>query len=291
MKRITSSLLFVCGVLSAHAGLQLLATNDTPLLTTGGGRVTCLDASGCEAWSVGGCGNIHQAELHGGWVYYSNGDLWRVRPDGSERSLVYRPCAADGLFGFEFQSNGNLVIAENGTSDVVELAAGTTNAVVRFRADPRCPDGTMPGRHVRYRMVHKTAAGTYLVCCSTARTLREYDAKGALVWEQTCGTLVFDAVRRANGNTLISHFDGISEFTPDHKVVWTFPANGELANLCGLRELPNGDLLVGTYARGKPDGSVTTAFRLTRDKRVVWRLTGPDRSRMCVTPVTTAYAP
>lgn len=272
-----------CGALTAGARLQLSAPNGTPLLVTGSGRVSCLDAEGREVWSVGSCGNIHLAEIHDGWVYYSNGDLWRVRPDGRDRSLVYRPCAKDGLFGFEFQPNGNLVVAENGTSDVVELAAGTTNAVVRFRGDPRCKDGTLPGLHVRYRMVHKTAAGTYLVCCSTARTLREYDAKGALVWEQTCGALVFDAVRRANGNTIISHYDGLSEFTPDHKVVWTFPATPELANFCGLRELPNGDLLVGTYARGKPDGSVTTAFRLTRGGRVVWRLGGPDRNRMGVT--------
>jgi len=159
----------------------------------------------------------------------------------------------------------------------------------------------MPGLHGRFRMIRKTAAGTYLVCCSTANTVREFDAHGRLLWEQETprlasghAPLAFDARRRANGNTLISHLGGITEFTPAHEAVWRvtcadLPALA-LDNLCGIEELPNGNLVVGTYANGRPDGSRTTAFEITRDKKVVWsyRATG-DRNMMTVFPVPNGF--
>lgn len=264
---------------AAAAGLT--GTMSAPLLVAGSGRAYVLMPDGRIAWEAKGCGNIHRVERHGGWVYYSNADLWRVDVATGRRELVYRPCPTDGLFGFEIQPNGNVVVAENGTGYVTELAAGTTNAVVKFRGDARLANGTLPGLHNRYRMIRKTPAGTYLVCCSSANVVREYDATGREIWSQTTprrtsghAPLAFDALRRANGNTLISHLGGITEFTPAHEAVWSVTCADlpelKLDNLCGIQELPNGNLVVGTYANGRPDGSRTTAFEITRDKKVVW---------------------
>ncbi len=264
----------------------------SPLLVAGGGRAALVGTGGETVWEQKGCGNITRVWLHDGWVYYSNADLWRIEIATGKRELVYRPCPKDGLYGFEILSNGNIVVAENGTGYIAELAAGTTNAVVRFMGDPRMANGEMPGLHGRYRMIRKTAAGTYLVCCAKANIVREYDAKGRLVWEQATPQLksghqpfAFEALRRANGNTIVSHLGGVTEFTPDHHVAWSFTCEDfpelKLDNLSGLQELPNGNLVVGTYANGRPDGSRTTAFEITRDKKIVWSYASKlDRNMM-----------
>ena len=224
------------------------------------------------------------------------------RPGDTE--LFHKPCAKEGLFGFEILKNGNIVVAENGTDYITELKAGTTEPVVKFKADPRGADGKMPGVHSHFRMVRKTEKGTYLVCCSSANVVREYDAKGTLVWEQPTpklasghAPLAFDALRRANGNTLVSHLGAVTEFTPDHQIAWQFTCADapelKLDNLCGIWEKKNGNLVVGTYANGAEDGSRATAFEVTRDKKVVWSYAaaGQRFSMMTAFPVETARWP
>ena len=264
----------------------------SPLLVAGSARATLVGTDGKILWEQKGCGNIHRTWLKDGWVYFSNNDLWRIQVSTGKRELVYSPCPKDGLFGFEILPNGNIVIAENGTTYITELAAGTTNAVVRFQGDPRTIDGKMPGLHYRYRMIRKTSAGTYLVCCSGANAVREFDQQGKVVWEQYAprlksghSPLTFDVLRRKNGNTIISHLGGITEYTPDHRAVWSFTCADfpelKLDNLCGIQELPNGNLVVGTYANGRPDGSRTTAFEITRDKKIAWSYASTgDRNMM-----------
>ncbi len=253
----------------------------SPLLVSGSDRAMLIAPDGRVAWSKAGCGNIHRVWLHDGWVYWSNGGLYRTEVNSDKTEDVYLAGEKDGIFGFEVLSDGNIVVAENGTDHISELKAGSFKPLVRFLANAADKQGKVPGKHNHFRMVRKTAAGTYLVCCSGANAVREYDASGKLVWEQyvpavasTHAPLAFDALRRANGNTVISHLGAISEFTPDHRLVWQFVCADapqlKLDNLCGIQELANGNLVVGTYANGVPDGQRTTAFELTRDKRVVW---------------------
>ena len=254
---------------------------DAPLLVCGAGRAFLVTPDGGVAWNKSGCGNIHRVWLHGGWVYWSNGGLYRTEVVSGKTEGVYMAGEKEGLYGFEVLRNGNIVVAENGTDFVSELKAGSFEPVVRFKANSADANGKVPGAHSHFRMIRKTAAGTYLVCCSAANVVREYDAGGKLVWEQPTpvlasghAPLAFDALRRANGNTLISHLGAITEFTPDHRIVWQFTCADapelKLDNLCGIQEKPNGNLVVGTYANGVIDGSRATAFELTRDKRVVW---------------------
>ncbi len=263
-----------CMAFAAFADSPVKGEMEHPLLVCGAGRAFVVAPDGNFVWNKSGCGNIHRVWKHGNWVYWSNGDLHRTDIPSGKTELFYKPCPKEGLFGFEILKNGNIVVAENGTDFITELKAGTTEPVVKFKADPRDAKGKMPGIHGHFRMIRKTAAGTYLVCCSDAHIVREYDATGRLVWEQPTPNLAFDVLRRANGNTLISHLGAVSEFTPDHKVVWSFACSDapelKLNNLCGIWERPNGNLVVGTYANGVEDGSRTTAFEVTRDKKIVW---------------------
>lgn len=267
---------FLSGVfaaLLASAG-AITGTLPSPLLVSGSDRCYLLMPDGTIGWSKKECGNIHRAYAVGAHVYWSNGDLFRTEIATGTTTLFYSPAPKEGVYGFEARPNGNLVVAENATGFISELAAGTTNPILRFAASPAKKDGSLPPVHHWFRMIRKTSQGTYLVCCSGAAIVREFDARGNLLWEQSAPPLAFDALRRANGNTLVSHLDAVTEYTPDHKAVWRFACTDapelKLANLCGIQEMPNGNLVVGTYANGRKDGSRTTAFEVTREKKLVW---------------------
>ena len=259
------------------------------MLAAGSGRVVLFSPDGKVRWSRTGCGNVHQVQEHGGYVYYANGDLYRCRLPATRAELVYRPRVrtGGGVLGFEVQPNGDIVLALNASGEIVELDGKTGRETVRFAVNTARADGKEPGAHTRLRMVHKTPAGTYLVCCAGASAVREYGADGRLVWEQAVPALAFDARRRANGNTLVAHLTGVTEYTPDHRAVWSFACADapalNLAFLCGIQERANGNLVVGTRANGAPDATRATAFEVTRDKRIVWaHFPAQDRNMMTV---------
>ena len=125
-------------------------------------------------------------------------------------------------------------------------------------------------------MCRATAFGTWLVCCSGAGLVREFNPRTtAQVAQWKIGELAFDAYRKANGNTVVSHLSAISEFSPAGRVVRRFACADhpdlKLGNLCGVQDRPNGNLVVGTYRNGSQDGTRTTAFELTPEGKVVWR--------------------
>ena len=265
-------------------------TLPSPLLVAGTGRAYVLEPNGKISWLRTGCGNIHRVQRCGDSVYYSNGDLFRCRLPHTKAELVYRPKSrvGAGVLGFEVMPNGNVVLAVNSTDEIVELEAGTGREIVKFRADPKNAKGETPGAHGHLRMIRKTATGTYLVCCAGASCVREYDARGKLVWEQSVPVMAFDCWRRANGNTLVSHITGVTEYTPDHREVWSFKADElpelGLSVLCGIQELANGNLMIGTWANGELDASKATAFEITREKKLVWAWR-PNADRNMMTAV------
>lgn len=272
-------------------GKHLQGHPQETLIACGGGSVWLLTPDGKVEWKKDGCGNIHRAIKRGDKVYWSNGSIYVTNIKSGKTELYYQPTRHDGTYGFDLTKDGTMVVAENGTDYITELDLATKKPLVHFKGDPRDKKGKMPGGHHHYRMISKTAAGNYLVCCSGANIVREYDAQGNLVWEQPSPALAFEAFRRANGNTLISHLNAITEYTPDHKVVWSFACSDapqlKLANLCGIWERANGNLVVGTYANGVEDGSRTTAFEVTRERKIVWSYApaGKRLSTMTVLPV------
>lgn len=273
-------------------GKHLKGRPPETLIACGGGSVWMIDPDGKVLWQKFGCGNIHRAIKRGDKIYWSNGSIYVSDLKSGKTELYYQPTKRDGTFGFDITKDGTMVVAENGTDYITEMEIETKKQLVHFKADPRDRNGKMPGAHHHFRMVSKTDKGTYVVCCSGANIVREYDAKGKLVWEQPSPALAFEAFRRKNGNTLISHLNAITEYTPDHKVVWSFSCGDapelKLSNLCGIWERANGNLVVGTYANGVEDGSRTTGFEITRDRKVVWNYApaGKRLSMMTILPIT-----
>jgi hypothetical protein len=64
------------------------------------------------------------------------------------------------------------------------------------------------------------------------------------------------------------------KFDPDGKVVWTLTNNDLpgpwLKDPCGAQLLPNGNLVITSYAAGRSDVDAPKLFEVTPEKEVVW---------------------
>ena len=295
-------------VLSAHGAVGdrpgvLKGELESPLLvaalTGHTGRVYLLGTDGRIVWEQTGCGNVHCARLSGGRLFYSNGRLWRVdEPGRTAAKCIYDPTPAahsakfpdgEGVYGFDVMENGNMLVAENGTDFLAEVTPDG-RVVRRLKGNAADAGGKIAESfHHHYRMCRVTANGSWLVCCSGAEIVREFHptARAANCENKwNVGELAFDALRKSNGNTLVSHLSAISEYAPDGRLVNRFSCDDfpelNLKCLCGIQELPNGNIVAGTFMNGSPDGSRATAFEFTPEGKVVWSFASTNEvSMMC----------
>ena len=252
------------------------------VLVAGTDRVMRVGPGGHVDWEKRGCGNVHCAYVHGNFVYYSNGAVYRVPRKGGtpwnnpERVWAPENVAGGGVLCFDMTPEGSLVMAVNSTCEVVELDLRSRIELARFSVDARDAEGKLPPPHGRLRCAHKTPSGTFLVACAGAETVREFDRAGQVVWSVKAPAFVFDAVRRPNGNTVVSHVTGLTEYKPDGTACWTLKPEDvsdlHAANFTALQLRPNGNLVVGTWANGAADASHAGAFEVTPEKKVVWSL-------------------
>ena len=286
---VCAAALAVFGSVGERPGV-LTGTPEAPLLVSGigkkGGRAYLLGTDGRIVWEQSGCGNIHRAFLSNGRLFYANGCLWRVdEPGKGKATLLYDPApgahrerseTGEGVYGFDMLENGNLLVAENATDFLSEITQDG-KVIRRFKGNAAWMDGSTPKDvHHHYRMCRATAFGTWLVCCSGAGIVREFNPREQRqIAQWQIGELAFDAYRKANGNTVVSHLSAISEFSPAGRVVRRFACADhpdlKLGNLCGVQDRPNGNLVVGSYRNGSQDGTRTTAFELSPEGKVVWR--------------------
>jgi hypothetical protein len=146
-----------------------------------------------------------------------------------------------------------------------------------------------PNAHRDTRMARKLENGNYLVCHEGDGKLREYDAKGKVIWTYTLdlggrprspghgpeghGNEVYGAIRLKNGNTLIGTGNGnrVIEVTPEGKIVWSVDQKDlpgiTLAWVTSLNVLPNGNIVFGNCHAGPENPQIV---EITRDKSVVW---------------------
>jgi sugar lactone lactonase YvrE len=130
-------------------------------------------------------------------------------------------------------------------------------------------------------MARKLANGHYLVPQLLDRVVREYDAKGKVVWEVKTPHMPFTAIRLDDGHTLVGCTLGnlVVEVDAAGKEVWRL-TNDDLPNklindACGVQRLPNGNTVVTSHHATAGQVKLT---EVGRDKKVVWTYTDARKS-------------
>ncbi len=130
--------------------------------------------------------------------------------------------------------------------------------------------------HMQTRMARKLPNGHYLVPHLLDNVVREYNAKGDVVWEAQTKDWPFTAIRLPNGHTLLNCTRGNDSIEVDKagKEVWRL-SNDDLPgapihDACGAARLPNGDTVIESYGAGDPNA--IKLFEVTPDKKIVWTL-------------------
>jgi len=187
------------------------------------------------------------------------------------------------VHAFARLADGKTMLAESGRARIIEVnKEGVITKLIRMKVDH-------PSTHSDTRLARKLSNGHYLVAHEADGKVREYDQKGAVVWEyevplfgkekrgghgpEAWGNSTFCALRLENGNTLIStgNGHGIIEVTPAKEIVWQVTQDElsgiRLAWVTTLQVLGNGNIVLGNCHAGKDNPQIV---EITREKKVVW---------------------
>ena len=245
------------------------------LLAAGDNRILRLNADGSIAWEHR-TGLTHDVWMlaNGNLLYADGGSVTEITP---EHKVVFQYKAADphggGTYACQRLANGNTVVGENSSGKVLEVDLAGKIVFELQTKDAK------PGDHQNQRMVRKLDNGHYLVCHSGKHVVREYQPDGSVVWEQATPNLAFAAIRKADGNTLVSTLGSIIDYKPDGGIAWEFKNSDipglTLTNMTGMQLLANGNLVIGCYAAYQ-GGKGCGLLEVTPDKQVVWSFASPQ---------------
>lgn len=214
-----------------------------------------------------------------------------VLPDGNLLLAITR-----GQPGFprggvrEITPEGRVVFEVQGTQDEVDTAQrlndGTTlfteagpnpRLVVVDRGGKEVGGFPLPSQrgntHMQQRMSRRLKNGNYIVPHLLDRVIREYAPDGRVVWEAKAPNMPFTAIRLPNNHTLAGCTYGhmVVEFDRRGRIVWQVTNDdipgAPLKDCCGVQWLPNGNIVVTSYAARAGEIKLQ---EITRDKKVVW---------------------
>ena len=281
---------FSLGLSSVHAqearpNRRVLGGDDST------GRLAIVAPDGKLDWEIK-VSAIHDAQLlPGGNILLQQGwtKIVEVTPD-KKPVWEYDAAKSNGNAGkpvevhaFQRLENGLTMIAESGPARIIEVDRdGTVKHQIKLKVNH-------PSTHSDTRLVRKIANGHYIVAHESDGAVREYDGKGAVVWEyevplfgqekkgghgpEAFGNSVFSAIRLPNGNTLIGAGNGHSvlEVTPAKEIVWKVTQRDlpgiTLAWVTRVERLPNGNTLIGNCHAGPENPQF---IEVTPEKKVVW---------------------
>ena len=254
-------------------------------------RIAIVDSSGKMEWEYK-IDDLHDLQLlPSGNVLFQTTMTHLLEVDPKTNSIVWEYDAQkmndDGkrveVHAFQRLPSGKTMIAESGRGRIIEVnKEGVITKMIRLKMDH-------PSTHSDTRLARKLSNGHYLVAHEADGKVREYDGKGAVVWEyevplfgkerkgghgpEAWGNSLFCALRLANGNTLIStgNGHGVIEVTPAKEIVWQVTQDElpgiKLAWVTTLEVLKNGNIVLGNCHAGKDRPQIV---EITHDKKVVW---------------------
>ena len=256
-------------------------------------RIAIIDEDGKIAWQRK-IGPLHDLQvLPNGNILMQDSWTHLIEVNPKTNKVVWEYDAAKNhgntgkrveVHAFQRLKNGDTMIAESGSARIIEVDQnGKLKKSFKLAVKK-------PHPHRDTRLARKLANGHYLVCHEGDGLVKEYDAKGVVVWKyavplfgrkrqrghglKAFGNQCFAAVRLKNGNTLISTGNGHSviEVTPKKKVVWKLDQNDlpgiQLAWVTTLQILPSGNIVIGNCHAGEKNPQI---IEVTREKEVVWQ--------------------
>ena len=202
--------------------------------------------------------------------------LWSydARPADGERVEIH---------SFQRLDDGTTMVAESGRGRIAFVnGAGELTGTIALTLE-------RPDPHHDTRLVRVTPKGTFLVAHENDGVVREYDRSGAVVWTfevplfgqeraaghgpEGHGNQCFQAIRRADGDTLVTTGNGSSLLcvSPEGDVRWRRGSEDldgiELAWVTTVQELEDGHLVLGNCHAGDQQPQ---AIELGPDFRVEW---------------------
>jgi hypothetical protein len=240
-------------------------------------------ATGAETYIVDDAGKVTWKYPHStrdGWVLPNGNVLLAMSKSKQYPAGAVVEVSRDGKVVFEFKGTqdevntvqplpgGNLLLTEAGDKPrLLEVdAKGTIVVDVPLRAQTK-------DHHLQTRMARKLPNGNYLVPQLLDKVVREYDAKGKIVWEVKTPNMPFTAIRLKNGNTLISCTWGNQAIEVDRKgkTIWAISSDDlpgkPISDACGCQRLPNGNTVFTSYRAG---ANQIKLLEVTPEKTVVW---------------------
>ncbi len=210
---------------------------------------------------------------------YPGGAVIEVTP-GSDDRLIWKGSQSE-VNSVQPTSDGTYVLTEAGPKPRLLEVDSAGSVVIEFPLACQTEN-----HHMQTRMTRKLADGTYLVPHLFDFAVKQYDRSGKVLAtfdttvsgdsEHKIHSWPFTAIRQANDRTLVccTHSNRVVEFDATGKIVWELTNQdlpGEwLQDPCGSQVLPNGNIVITSYAGGQKDADAPKLFEVTREKQVVW---------------------
>ena len=206
------------------------------------------------------------------------GNQGGVRLVSHAQQTIFDYSYKDEIMSCQPMPSGNILVNECGAGKITEIdRAGKALRSFEVKAKGM--------GHATARFIRLTPQNTVLVGECYSNKLREYDFTGKLLKEWDL-PMAYSASRLANGNTLISGYKPakLAEIDPEGKTVWSLtaadlPADLNIGSFCESTRLANGNTLVACASRSAKPGPRVVYLEVSPDKKVVWKLMEPSRTR------------
>ena len=177
---------------------------------------------------------------------------------------------------------GTFVLTEAGPKPRLLEVDGEGNVVHEFPLACQTKN-----HHMQTRMARKLEDGSFLAPHLFDFAVFHYSKAGKVIGkmdttvdgdsEHKVHTWPFTAIRHGQGRTLVccTHGNRVVEFDAGGKIAWTL-TNEDLPgpwlqDPCGSQVLPNGNIVITSYAAGRANPNAPKMFEITPEKKVVWK--------------------
>lgn len=211
---------------------------------------------------------------------YPGGAVITISPQGGE-TLLWKGTQAE-VNSAQPTADGTFVITEAGEQPRLLEITKHGEVVVEFPL--ACQKGNV---HMQTRMARKLSDGSFLAPHLLDFAVFHYSRDGLVLNkldttvpgdpEHKIHTWPFTAIRHGQGHTLVccTHGNRVVDFDANRNVVWTLTNDdlpGQwLQDPCGAQVLPNGNIVITSYAAGNADRNAPKMLEVTPEKKVVWK--------------------